>query len=155
MQIPNPCMTFSSLIIPSMQHFTSQTCKNNSADNCSFSELFQWKDYSRYFWCLPVYPPSGITVFMKSSAAALQTLSVLPECSPEVTAHLLVGALALHTDQCVTTQGCDFPSMTTTGINYHLPRASRREVRCFVKLKPFVNTELCKPRYLCWEQSED
>lgn len=45
--------------------------------------------------------------------------------------------------------------MTTTSTNYHLTGASRKEVRCFAKLKPFVNTELCKSRYLCWEQSED
>lgn len=94
-------------------------------------------------------------LYLKLSCSFANSLSVLPECSPEVSAHLLVGALALHTEQRVTTQDCDFPSMTITGTNYHLPRASRREVRCFVKLKPFVNTELCKPRYLCWEQSED
>lgn len=76
-------------------------------------------------------------LYEKLSCSFANSLAVLPEHSPEVTAHLLVEELALHTDQCVTTQDCDFSKprlcMTTTGINYHLTCASRREVRCFAK----------------------
>lgn len=48
---------------------------------------------------------------MRSSAAALQIhFQFFQNVPQKLTAHLLVGALALHTDQCVTTQDCDFPS---------------------------------------------